>query len=83
MSMVNDVQLDYENVRLGWIVMGSVVLGGIPLVAVGGNLLTWWVYARWVTKGGGTIGSLDLPAISPKQNGNSDEEAATSYKCMV
>ena len=82
MSLVNDLYLDYEDVRMGWILVGSVCLGGVPLVAVGCNLITWTLYARWVTKGGSTIQSLDGVGLPVSKN-NQEEEAATRYQCLV
>ena len=94
MSIVNDIKFDSENVDLAWIIFWSVLLGVIPIVAIGGNALNWWLYSRWLTKSGiieeseslslPSIPSHSMEAISPTHNAaGTSEEEATSYKSLA
>ena len=49
---VVDEYYDDESARVAWIVYWSVLGGGIPVIAFGGNYIRWKIYERWMLQSG-------------------------------
>ena len=47
-----DLYYDDESARVAWIVYWSVLGGGIPVIAFGGNYIRWKIYERWMLQSG-------------------------------
>lgn len=75
---------DDESARTAWIVFWSVVAGGIPVVAFGGNWIRWKVYERWILMSGSKESAKKTKKKKKKsKRGGDNQEHEGSYVQMT
>ena len=75
---------DQEDPTLAWIYFAIYTCGVIPMIAIVGNIVQYFVHHRWVTKGGKVTGVLTKVVPRELQRGDFEtNEEAERYVTMA